>query len=74
MRIFALIMAGLVIVVGARLVMIALQTAFTGKTLVRRGMRGQWQPAPTLEEAWKAAFRDGLMGILLIVLGIVLIT
>jgi hypothetical protein len=75
MRILALIIAVLVILFGFRLVTIALQSAFSGKILVRQSLRrSEWQPAPTKNDAWKAAARDGLMGILLIVLGIVLIT
>jgi hypothetical protein len=31
-------------------------------------------PAPTMDDVWKLAFRDGLMGILLIGLGVALIT
>lgn len=75
MRIFALIIAALVIVFGFRLVTIALQSVFSGKVLLRQGVRrSQWQPAPDKNEVWKAAARDGLMGLLLIVLGVVLIT
>jgi len=75
MRIFALVIAGLVIVFGFRLVTIALQSAFSGKILVRQGVRrSEWQPAPDKNEVWKLAAWDGLMGLLLIVLGVVLIT
>jgi hypothetical protein len=75
MRIFALVIAGLVIVFGFRLVTIALQSAFSGKILVRQSVRrSEWQPASDKNEVWKAAARDGLMGLLLIVLGVVLIT
>ena len=75
MRIFALVIAALVIVFGFRLVTIALQSVFSGKVLVRQGVRrSEWQPASDRDEIWKVAARDGLMGLLLIVLGVVLIT
>ena len=75
MRVLALIIAALVILFGFRLVTIALQSAFTGKILVRQSIRrSEWQPAPSRNEVWKAAARDGFMGVLLIVLGVVLIT
>jgi len=75
MRVLALFMAVVVILFGFRLVTIALQSVFNGKILVRQSLRrSEWQPAPSKNDAWKAAARDGLMGILLIVLGIVLIT
>lgn len=73
MRIVAIFAAALVIIFGARMVVTALQTALSGKILVRQGIRTKWQPAPTRDEAWKVAFRDGLMGLLLIVLGVVLL-
>jgi hypothetical protein len=75
MRVFALFIAALVIIFGFRLVTIALQSFFSGKILVRQGVRrSEWQPAPDKNEVWKVAIRDGLMGLLLIVLGVVLIT
>lgn len=74
MRIFAIGVAALVFVFGFRLVTIALQTALKGKILVRHGVRSEWQPAPNRNEAMKIAFRDGLMGLLLIVLGVFLLT
>lgn len=74
MRILAIVIAGVVILFGFRLITIALQTAVSGKILVRNGVRREWQPAPTPNDAWKVAFRDGLMGVLLIVLGVFLIT
>ena len=75
MRIFALVIAALVIVFGFRLVTIALQSAFSGKILMRQGIRrSEWRPAPDKNEVWRAAIRDGLMGLLLIELGVVLIT
>ena len=74
MTIFALGMAALVILFGFRLITMAMQTAFSGKVMVREGLHRKWQPAPTRNEAWKVACRDGLMGILLIVLGVFLVT
>jgi hypothetical protein len=41
--------------------------------LIRQGFRSFWHPAPSRTEALKTAFRDGLLGILLIILGIVMI-
>jgi hypothetical protein len=73
MRILALIIAALVIIFGARLLMIALQTIVSGKILVRRGVRREWQPAPHPDDVWKAALRDSLMGLLLLVLGVFLV-
>lgn len=74
MRIFAVGIAALVFVFGFRLITVAMQTAFRGKILVRHGVRSEWRPVPNRNEALKIAFRDGLMGILLIVLGIFLLT
>lgn len=73
MPIATLIIAALVILFGFRLVTIALRSALSGNVLVRRGTRREWQLAPTRNDAWKSAARDGVMGLLLIVLGIVLI-
>ncbi len=68
MRILGLVTAGLILLFGLRLTLIALQTAVQGKIMVRRGLRTEWQPVDR-GEALKRAFRDGLMGILLLVLG-----
>jgi hypothetical protein len=73
MRILALVIAALVIIFGARLLMIALQTIVSGKILVRRGVRREWQPTSNPDDVWKAALRDSLMGLLLIVLGVFLV-
>ncbi len=73
MRILAILLAVLLLLFGLRLVLTAVQAALTGKLLVRQGLRFRWQPAPTRNDAWKAAMRDGVMGVLLIVLGIVMI-
>jgi hypothetical protein len=74
MRIVALFIAALVVIVGLRMVGAAIYTAFTGKVLVRRGVRAQWVTAPNQDVIWGIAFRDGLMGILLVVLGVALLT
>ncbi|HEX9923727.1 MAG TPA: hypothetical protein VGD99_13805 [Anaerolineae bacterium] len=75
MKIFAIILAGFSLIVGFRLLVTAIQTAISGNVLVRRGrLKTEWQPAPTIEDAWKTAFRDGLMGLLLIALGLALFT
>ncbi|MEW5957558.1 MAG: hypothetical protein AB1801_07535 [Chloroflexota bacterium] len=74
MRILAIAMAALVFVAGFRLITVAIKTALSGKVLVRQGLRSDWQRAPDRNEALKIAFRDGLMGLLLIVLGVFLLT
>jgi hypothetical protein len=73
MRILSILLAAFAIIIGLRMAFIAAITAFTGKILVRTGLRSYWQPAPTMNDAWKYAFRDGLMGILFIILGVALI-
>jgi hypothetical protein len=74
MKVFAVFLAVVILLIGFRLVVTALQTALTGRILVRQGIRSKWHPATNMSEAWKIAFRDGLMGILLIGLGIALIS
>ena len=74
MHILVIIGATLVILIGVRLTLTALQTAVSGRILIRQGFRSHWQPVLNRNKAWKAACRDGLMGVLLIVLGVVLIT
>ncbi len=73
MRILAISIALLVLLIGLRLVLTAIQAAITGKILVRQGLRSRWQPVPKRNDVWKAVLRDGLMGVLLMVLGVVLI-
>jgi hypothetical protein len=73
MTIFKVFVAALVLLFGLRMVLTAVQTAISGKVLVRQGIRSKWQPVPDRGDAWKAAIRDGLMGLLLVVLGVVLI-
>ncbi len=75
MSIFGIILAAFSILFGFRLLVTALQTAMSGKILVRQGrVRTKWQPAPTMGDAWKVAARDGLMGLMLVALGVALIT
>jgi hypothetical protein len=74
MRIFALFIAALVVIIGLRMVGAAIYTAFTGKVLVRKGVHAKWVTAPNRDDTWGIAFRDGLMGILLVVLGVALLT
>lgn len=71
MRIFGLVAAGLILLFGLRLTLVAMQTAIRGEVMVRRGIRAEWQPVER-GEALKQALRDGLMGILLLVLGVVM--
>jgi hypothetical protein len=73
MKIVAIFLAVLILFFGLRMVLTALQTALSGKVLVRQGFRTRWQPAPDMNEAWKIAFRDGLLGLLLIVLAFMML-
>lgn len=74
MRILGIVIAALAFIIGVRMVALAIRTAFSGKILTRHGIRSTWQPAPTMNDAWKVAFRDAIMGILLIILGFTLLT
>ncbi len=69
MRLIGLVVAALVIVLGFRLITVAIQTAVRSKVLTRQGIRYEWH-AVDPSEAFKRAFRDGFMGVLLMVLGI----
>jgi hypothetical protein len=73
MKVFNIVLGTLVLLFGLRMVLTAVQTAVSGKVLMRQGIRFTWQAAPTRNQVWKVALRDGLMGLLLIVLGVVLI-
>ncbi|MCB0170503.1 MAG: hypothetical protein KDI02_26095 [Anaerolineae bacterium] len=73
MRIAGIFLAIISILFGLRLIVTALQAILTGRVLVRQGIRTKWQPAPDMSEVWKLAFRDILMGVLLIILGVMLI-
>jgi hypothetical protein len=73
MKIFNIVLAAFLLIFGLRMVLTAVQAAISGKILVRQGIRSKWQPVAVRSDAWKAAIRDGLMGLLLIVLGAVLV-
>jgi hypothetical protein len=73
MKILSILLAILVLLIGLRLILTAAQAAISGKILVRQGFRSTWQPAPNRNEVWKLALRDGLLGLLLMVLGAVMI-
>ena len=73
MRIVGIFFAAVVMLFGIRMILIAIRTGFSGKVLVRQGLRSHWQAAPTTNYAWKVAVRDGIMGLLLITLGVVLL-
>lgn len=73
MKVLTILIAILVLLFGLRLILTAAQSAINGKILVRRGFRFTWQPAPNRSEVWKLALRDGLLGLLLMVLGTVMI-
>jgi hypothetical protein len=73
MRILGIIFAALAITLGLRIAFIAIMTVFSGKVLVRKGFRSSWQTPANTEDIWRYAFRDAIMGILLIILGVALI-
>ena len=73
MRILGIIIAVLAIILGLRIAIIAIMTVFSGKILVRKGLRSSWQTPANTDDIWRFAFRDAIMGILLIILGVVLI-
>ncbi len=74
MKIFGIFFAAIVLLFGFRMVITAFRMAMSGKVLVRKGIRSEWQPAPNIKDAWGAAFQEGLMGIMLIALGVALLT
>lgn len=73
MRIMAIVLAAFILLFGLRMIVMAFQTALSGKVLVRQGFRTRWQPAPDIGEAWKIAFRDGILGLLMVVLAFVML-
>ncbi|MDM8530757.1 hypothetical protein QUF63_06250 [Anaerolineales bacterium HSG25] len=73
MRPLGIILAIFILLYGARMLVTSAQAAITGRVLMRRGLRIFWYPAPSRAEAVKVALRDGLMGALLMLLGIVMI-
>jgi len=42
--------------------------------LVRRGLKTQWEPTVSLQETLTIAFKNGLMGLLMVILAIVMLT
>ena len=73
MKILTVLIAILILLIGLRLLLTAAQAAISGKILVRRGFRSSWQPALNRNEVWNLAARDGLLGLLLMVLGTMMI-
>ncbi len=73
MRLLGIVLAIIFIVYGFRLIVTAGQAAITGRLLMRKGLKTYWYPAPSLKEVWETAIRDGIMGLLLITLGVVII-
>jgi hypothetical protein len=72
MRLVGLVVAALMLLFGFRLLTVAGQAAFKSRVMVREGIRWKWHTVPA-NEAWQRALRDGLMGVLLIVLAVVMI-
>jgi hypothetical protein len=68
-----LFIAFVVIVIGLRTAGMGIYTFFTGKVLVRDGVKTKWINAPSDTDFLKILARDVLMGGLLVVLGVVLI-
>ena len=62
-----------VIIIGLRTAGMGIYTFFTGKVLVREGVKTKWISAPSDTDFLKIMARDVLMGGLLVVLGVVLI-
>jgi len=74
MKILAVLFAIFILLYGLRLLTIAGQSLFTGRVLVRRGLKTQWEPGVDMKETLTIAFKNGLMGLLLIILAIVMLT
>jgi hypothetical protein len=72
-RILGIIFAVLAILMGLRITFIGVITAFSGKVMVRRGIKSGWEPAVNRDEVWRFALRNVVMGILLVILGVALI-
>jgi hypothetical protein len=68
-----LFIAFLVIIVGFRTAGMGVYTFFTGKVLVREGVKSKWVSASPDTDFFKILARDVLMGGLLVVLGVVMI-
>jgi len=69
---FKFFIAAVVILIGLRMIGAAIYTFFTGRVLLRKGLKTQWVSAPPETDFLKLLIRDGLMGALLVVLGVVL--
>jgi hypothetical protein len=69
-----LLIGGVAILIGVRMIGAAIYTFFSGKVLVRHGVKTKWVAAPPDTDFLVLLFRDGLMGILLVVLGVALLT
>jgi hypothetical protein len=67
-----LIFGLIAIVIGLRMVGAAVYSFFNGKVLVRKGLKTQWVAAPSDTDFFKLLFRDVLMGVLLVILGMAL--
>lgn len=68
-----LLIGFVVIIVGLRTAGMGIYTFFTGKVLVRQGVKTKWVSAPSDTDFLKIMAKDVLMGGLLVVLGVVLI-
>ncbi len=67
------LLAGIVIVIGMRAIGAGLYTFFTGKILVRDGVKTKWIDAPSDTDFLTRLIREAVWGLLLVVLGVVLI-
>ncbi len=74
MRVLGIILASSAFLFGIRLLFLAFRIAVSGQILVRDKVRTHWQPAPSSQDAWKAAFREAIMGLLFVILGVALLT
>ena len=73
MILIKLFIAFVVIIIGLRTAGMGIYTFFTGKVLVREGVKSKWVSLPSDTDFFKILARDVLMGGLLVVLGVVLI-
>lgn len=69
---FKFLIAAIAILIGLRVVGAAIYTFMNGKMLVRKGLKTEWVPVPPDTDFFKLLFRDTLMGVLLVILGIAL--
>jgi hypothetical protein len=73
MMVIKFLVAGIVIVIGLRAVGAGFYTFFTGKILVRDGMKTKWVSAPSDTDFLTRLIREAVWGALLVILGIVLL-